>query len=265
MCIIWRIVDDNSFVKPAAVIGRRILRFEQVTSTNDLVRQLAERGEAEGLVVTAEEQTSGRGRLGRRWIAPPRTSLQLSILLRPPLAPHQALSLTPMAALAVSRSLRDEFDLAPCLKWPNDVLVNEKKCAGILLETSIVGDALAFAILGVGINVNFSMRAEAPELAPFATTLADELHQDVDRAVLERALLASLDDYYARLCAGENFLEEWRAQMSTLGRNVRVQTPWGIEEGVAEDVDADGALFLRRGEEIVKLYAGAVTVLKDES
>ncbi len=251
------------------MIGRKIIHYNQVTSTNDIIREWAELGEADGLVVTAEEQTQGRGRLGRKWVVPSGTSVQLSALLRPPLAPLDAHRLTQMAALALTATLRELVrakggspPAAVALKWPNDVLLNGKKCAGILAETGIAAEWLAFAILGIGLNVNYSMR-DYTELAPFATTLADELGHPVNRDALEEALLAELDAYYARLCAGDDFLTEWRGQLTTLGRAVRVATSSGIEEGIAQDVDTDGALLLRQGERVLRLYAGDVTLLKD--
>lgn len=259
-----RVYDSTASMNSTRIIGRHILRCDRVTSTNDRAREFAAESEPEGLVITAEEQTAGRGRMGRQWHAPPRTSIQLSLLLRPPLAPHQAPRLTAIAALALTAALRAEWGLTPTLKWHNDVLLHDKKCAGILVETAITGDALSYAIVGIGVNVNFSMPAAYPDLAPFATTLADELGHAVDRAALERALLERLDAYYARLRAGEDFLDEYRAHLSTLGRAVRAETPWGIEEGIAEDVDLDGALCLRCNGKTIKLIAGDVTLLKDQ-
>ncbi len=243
-------------------IGREVERYEQVVSTNDRVRERAEQGAAEGLVIVAEEQTAGRGRMGRRWLAPKGSSLQFSILLEPPLAPWEAFRLTQIAALAISSTLRREFGLSPALKWPNDVLLNEKKCAGILIETALEGDALAFAILGIGLNVNYSM-CDYPDLAAFATTIQDELGHPADRDELEAALLSKLDEYYGRLRAGEDFYTEWREQVSTLGRPIRVSTPQGILTGIAEDVARDGALLLRCNGRLIPLYAGDVTVLRD--
>ncbi len=246
------------------IIGRRIIHYDRVTSTNDLVREWAENGEPEGLVIAAEEQTAGRGRLGRQWIGPRGTSLQFSVLLRPPLAAAQTARLTPLAALALAATLREELGLRPGLKWPNDVLLNEKKCAGILVETSFEADRLSYAVLGVGLNVNYSMR-EFADLAPFATTLLDELGREVNRDALERAIIKSLDAHYARLLAGDDVFSEWRSQLTTLGRYVRVVTPNGIEEGLAEDIAPDGALVLRQEGRTLRLYAGDVTLAREST
>jgi len=254
------------------IIGRKIVRYEQVQSTNDLLREWADRAEPEGLVITAEEQLAGRGRMGRKWVVPPGTSLQLSILLRPPLAPLYAQRITQMAALAVARTLEQEFGLRPMLKWPNDVLLGEqnctreaagmwRKCAGILTETSVRGEMLEYAILGIGLNVNYTMRVY-PELAQSATTLQDAVGREIDRAALERVLLGTLDSYYARLKHGEDLLPEYRSKLNMLGQVVRVATSNGVLEGIAQDVDGDGALVLYDGMKLKKLYAGDVTVLK---
>lgn len=243
------------------IIGRKILRFDEVQSTNDLAREFGEAGEPEGLVITAESQRAGRGRLGRKWIVPHGTSIQLSILLRPSLPIAKVQQITQFAGLAVARTLRADYNLAPTLKWPNDVLLNGKKWSGILCETSIEGIAIAYVILGIGLNVNYSMR-EFPDLLPYATTISDELGHSVNRGGLERALLANLDDYYARWRQGSNFLDEYRGALDMLGAAVRVATPTGVIQGIAQDIDADGALILEHDQTSVRLLAGDVTILK---
>lgn len=258
----------------APIIGRTILRCDRTASTNDAAREYAERGEPEGLVITAEEQTAGRGRMGRRWLAPYGTSLQLSALLRPPLAPQAAARLTQMAALAVAAALEQTLALHPALKWPNDVLLPIpapdtaagtgrvwRKVAGILTESALRDDALDYCVLGIGLNVNFSMSGY-PELASSATTVQDVVGHPVDRAALERALLAQLNRYYARICRGASVLEEYCARLGMLGDRVRVSTPDGILEGIAARVAEDGALVVTQGKREFTLYGGEVTLLK---
>jgi len=244
------------------IIGREILRYVQVESTNDLAREHAERGEPEGLVIAAQEQSAGRGRMGRKWIAPRDTSLQLSILLRPPLAPQHAPRVTMMAALALVKTLERALNVQPTLKWSNDVLLNGKKVAGILTESSVQGDALDSIVLGIGLNVNYTMRVY-PELAPFATTLQDVMGHEVERTQLEQTLLVELDRYYARVGRGETLVDEYRAYLAMLGQRVRVARHADILEGIAADVDDDGALILQQDDVRVKLYAGDVTILKN--
>lgn len=248
------------------VIGSRILRLGSVTSTNDLAREYAERGEEEGLVIWAEEQTAGRGRMGRRWLAPSRTSLQFSILLRPPISSQKAIRLTQFSALAIVQTLRDELGLSPTLKWHNDVLLGSKKCGGILVESRMEEDHIISAVVGIGLNVNFTMQQAVPELASIATTISDELGRNVDREALASALLANLDRSYSHLCAGQDLTQEWRSQLSTIGTFVRIQSPWGNEEGVARDVDADGSLLLEQPDgTIAKVAVGEVIPHREPS
>lgn len=262
----------------SVVIGREIRRFAQVASTSDLARELAEQGADEGLVISAEEQIAGRGRLGRKWLVPANTSLQFSVILRPALEPAFAFRLTQMAALAVARTLTAQFSLQPILKWPNDVLLpiarnreynstydaasDARKVAGILTESTLRGDAIEFCILGIGLNVNFSMQVY-PDLAPFATTLQDVMGHAVDRAALEQALLAQLDAAYRALGEGWDPLPEYRARVAMLGQTIHVQTASGAVTGIASDIAPDGALVLARDGDTLKLYAGDVTIAKE--
>lgn len=244
------------------------MRYEQVESTNTLARECAEQGEPEGLIITAEEQLAGRGRFGRKWSVPRGTSLQFSIILRPPLAPQYAWRVMPMAALAIATTLEQELSIPSILKWSNDVLVTDatgvrKKVSGILTESSVQGDSLAYVILGIGLNVNYTMR-DYPELAPNATTIQDFLGHLVDRANLETALFARLDHYYSRIRHGETLMDEYRTHLGTLGQQIRVANHDTILEGIAYSIDEDGALILRQEHGDVKLYAGDVTILKDK-
>lgn len=237
------------------------MRYAQVESTNTLAREQAEQGQAEGLVITAEEQLAGRGRMGRKWTVPRGTSLQCSVLLRPPLAPQHATRITPMAALAVAAMLEHELHLQPALKWPNDVLLDGKKVCGILTEAGLLGDSVSYVILGIGLNINYAMR-DYPELAPRATTLQDVLGHASDISQIERALFAELNYYYARLVSGESLVNEFRARLDMLGQPIQVANQDKIMQGIAEDIDEDGALILRQGDATVRLFAGDVTVVK---
>jgi BirA family biotin operon repressor/biotin-[acetyl-CoA-carboxylase] ligase len=245
-------------------IGRRIERHAVVESTNDIVRAAAQRGEPEGFVVTAEEQLAGRGRFGRKWIVPRGTSLQISVLLRPPLAPSATARVVRMAALALCETLVNHLQLAPTLKWPNDVYLNGRKVAGILLESSIRGDAVEYVILGIGLNVNYTMRVY-PELAPYATTLQDVLGHEIDRSPLEDALLNALNTQYRALLFGDDLLDEYRARLDMLGKPIQVATPGGTVRGIAQAVTDDGALVISTDKANISVYAGDVTVLKESS
>ncbi len=149
-------------------LGRRILLYEQVDSTNSLAKALAAEGEPEGTVIIAEEQTAGRGRLGRTWLAPAGTALLLSVILRPCLMPERIQALTMMTALALRDALLLSTALRAEVKWPNDVLLSGRKAAGILTEARTMGTSVEFAVVGIGLNVNVAFCQEAPAYPPDA-------------------------------------------------------------------------------------------------
>src|SRR5258706_1416600 len=146
--------DLLSLVSGNRVIGRDIRVFEETTSTNDVIERLARDGVPEGVVVFAEAQSKGRGRLGRKWISPPRKGLWLSVLLRPGLRPDAATQLTVVAATALALAIRQTTNLIPQIKWPNDILIRGKKVAGVLTELSAELDRINHIVLGIGIDVN---------------------------------------------------------------------------------------------------------------
>ena len=244
------------------MLGQHVEYRARVESTNDVARPIADAGAADGSLVIADEQTAGRGRLGRAWIAPPRTSLLMSIILRPNLAPHQTARVAMAVALGACDGIRAATGLDAQLKWPNDILLRGKKCGGILAESSTVEERVEYVIVGLGLNVNFA-RAAVEGIPADATTIADELGAPTPRAPLVQVVLRAIERYYLRLRAGDNLREEFAARLTTLKQRVHAQAPWGAEEGVAEDVDDDGALLLRRADgSTVRLIAGDVTLAR---
>ncbi|MDP2743500.1 MAG: biotin--[acetyl-CoA-carboxylase] ligase [Dehalococcoidia bacterium] len=241
------------------LIGRRVVYLAQAASTNEVAKGLARRRAAEGTVVLADEQTAGKGRLGRAWTSPPGASILLSVILRP--TASQLPKLTMMAALATARAVETATGLSTRLKWPNDVMMGGKKAGGILLEAEITGERPTFAVVGIGLNVNFDVRT-APEIPETATSISLELGHDFPRQELLLALLEELESAYLALKAGGPIREEWRARLETLGRRVRVARMMGPpEEGVAEDVDEQGQLLLRRADgSLLALSEGDVSL-----
>lgn len=245
---------------PTKLIGRRVMVYQRLGSTNDKAKRLAEVGEPEGTLVIADEQTAGRGRLQRLWWAPPGTALLMSLIFRPDLAPHQAQRLTMLCSLAICEAITGTTGLAPAVKWPNDVLLRGRKVCGILTELGLKGPRLAYAVVGMGININVDF-SEVGELAHTATSLAQELGHEVSRLELLRAILVGIDKRYARLRAGENPHAEWAARLATLGQRVVVTTPSEQLRGIAVGVDDDGALFLRdENGRLRRILAGDVTL-----
>jgi BirA family biotin operon repressor/biotin-[acetyl-CoA-carboxylase] ligase len=238
-------------------VGRRLEYRATVGSTQELARELARAGAAEGTVVLAGRQTAGRGRLGRSWISP-RGGLYLTVILRPPTRHLKALVI--IAALAVARAVERLTGLQTSLKWPNDVLVAGRKVSGILSESELVGEGVSYVLVGIGVNVNSDM-AGYGEAAPLATSVMTELGREVPREALAAGILNEFEALYLAAQAGEPIDQEWRARLGMLGKEVRVRFGEQVEEGLAEDVDRDGSLILRRADgSRVTIAAGDVAV-----
>ena len=238
-------------------IGQNILYYSSVTSTNDIARQQALMKAPEGTAVIAESQTTGRGRLKRAWVSP-QGNIAVTIILYP--AMENIHYLTMLAALAVLRSIEKTTRLKCQLKWPNDVLINNKKVCGILLESQAASDSVDYVIIGIGINVNMKL-SDYPEIASIATSLADETGEEVSRPVLLRNLFLEMEKLYLCLQAGESPLSEWRDNLVTLGKNIYVRSGDDVFEGIAESVADDGSLMLRCADgKLLKFMAGDVTL-----
>lgn len=230
-----------------SVVGREIVHLDSTTSTNDIAKSLAREGAADGTVVLAEAQTAGRGRLGRQWLSPPGASILCSVVLRPHLASEQAFYLTVVCSLAIGQAVKRMTGLQPYLKWPNDILIEDRKVVGVLTEMELVEKKLTWAVVGFGLNVNFDPR-DLPDLGQEASSLSLELGRDVSRAELLIEILQELDSRYASLTSGGllSIFEEWKLNLGTLGRSVRITSPEAVVEGVASTVDIDGALIVRK-------------------
>jgi len=250
---------------PVKVVGRDIRVFQETSSTNDVAEKLARDGAPEGVVVFAESQTKGRGRLGRHWLSPAKKGLWFSVLLRPDLRPQAATQLTVAAATSLARAIRSQTGLQPEIKWPNDILLGGKKAAGILTELSAELDHIRYVIIGVGVDVNVAALDFPPELRKLATSLRIESGQPVSRADLAVAVLRELDADYARIYGGgfEALADEWEERCSTLGRNVSIHIGNRNVAGRAESLDADGALLVRTQHgRLERIIGGDVTVEK---
>jgi BirA family biotin operon repressor/biotin-[acetyl-CoA-carboxylase] ligase len=243
------------------VVGRRVFSFESIDSTNACARMLAETGMEEGTVVLADHQTMGRGRLGRSWTSESGTSLLLSFILRPGLLNEEAGILSFYAAVAAARAIEEIGKVSVECKWPNDLLINSKKCGGILLESSMGKDQLNYCVVGIGINVN-QVRFDPP-LDSRATSVFLERGGTVNRLLLLRRLLVGLDDLYADITAGlfDRIVHDWRSRCTMLGNNVTVAQAAKEFTGRAVDVRSDGGLILDLGTRTEVFHAGDVTVL----
>ncbi|GAA0677245.1 biotin--[acetyl-CoA-carboxylase] ligase [Natronoarchaeum mannanilyticum] len=218
---------------------------ESVPSTNAVARDLADDG-ASDVVVLADEQTGGRGRLDREWSSPS-GGVWLSIVLRPDLPPARVPVITLAAAVAITDAAR-EAGVDAEIKWPNDVLVGERKLAGILTEMEGEADRVSWVIPGLGINAN----VDAEELPEGATSIQAEVGV-IERRLFVQRLLERFDELRSD---PEAVLDAWRERASTLGRDVRVETPDGVVEGEAIDVELPGTLLVETDDGVVRVHAG---------
>jgi BirA family biotin operon repressor/biotin-[acetyl-CoA-carboxylase] ligase len=240
-------------------LGQRVVTYEVVDSTNAVAKTLAAQGAAEGTLVIADEQTAGRGRLDRRWLAPPGTSLLFSLIFRPQVAVARAAALTMICGLGVREAVREITALPAQLKWPNDIVLRGRKVGGILTELSTSGQHLQWVVVGIGLNVNLPVALLPAEFG--ATSLQHELGQPISRVRLLQQTLLCIEHRYVKLQAGQWPLLEWSVALETLGQRVQLCTAEGAVEGLAEAVDDQGALLLRLDDgQLRKIAVGDVAV-----
>lgn len=244
-------------------LGREFIFEPSVGSTMDVARGAAAHGAPEGTVCAADEQTAGRGRLGRSWVNPPAVNLASTLILRPPTAILRQIAM--MTPLAIAQAVEEVCGLRPDLKWPNDVQIGGKKLAGILIETDFADPEHPVVYVGAGINVNFDPR-EHEEIRGIATSLRAELEREVDREALLAAYLGRFEGLYDDAKAGRSPHAAWKSRLVTLGQRVHVSSQGGEIDGVAEDVDADGSLLVRQGDgTLAEIEAADVTLRDQES
>lgn len=255
--------DDTVVPLATRRVGRPLWHYARVSSTMPLAHDLAAAGAAEGAVIIADEQTAGRGRRRRSWFAPPGSAILCSILFRPPLPPDRLFPLTAAIAVGLCVGVERATGLAPRVKWPNDLLLDGRKLAGVLASTRLAGGTLDHVVVGFGLNVG--LRPDdlpALDRAAPPTSLAVALGAAPDRVAVLTAVLTAIDDAYDLLLNGqvERIMDEWRARLAGLGESVRVETDTGPVEGTLTGTDADGALLLQTAGGAVRLLTGDVTL-----
>lgn len=244
-------------------VGRVVHWFEEIGSTNDRAKELADEGAEHGEVVVAEAQTAGRGRRGRAWASPARRNLYFSVVLRPDLPPARAPELTLVGSVALCDALR-QAGVDAGIKWPNDLLVAGKKIAGILTELAAEPDKVDWVVLGAGVNVNARLEDFPEEVRGEATSLLLERGQAAPRVLFAAACFTALETWLDRHDE-EGFAvirEGWRARSVTLGREVAVKVDGRELTGVAEDIDEAGALLVRTAAGLERVLSGDVQLLR---
>ncbi len=242
-------------------LGRKVHSYAELESTNDEAHRLAEAGAGHGEVVVADLQTKGRGRRGRRWVAPAGKALTLSVILRPSIPPARAPELTLAAAVAVCEAAREMGAHPARIKWPNDVEVRGKKLAGLLTEMLAETERVRHVVLGLGLNVSLTAHDFPDDLRQNATSLLIEKGERIPRPLVAAQVLEHLEEWLT-MHETEGFgpvRDRWRELSSTLGRHVCIDGDGGPLEGDAVDLAEDGALMVRGpAGELVRVVAGDV-------
>ncbi len=229
--------------------GRELHFYPEVGSTNLIAQELGRKGEGEGTVVVADDQTAGLGRAGKSWFSPPRVNLYCSVLLRPPVLAREATLLSLVGAVATTEAIRREGALA-FIKWPNDVLIEGRKVAGILAEADFRGEHINYVALGIGVNLNVSravLKKGLGKVAEGATSLKEAMGKEVDRARFAAALFSQLEGWYQRYLQGgrELILRAWLERSMMMGRRIRVKINGRTLTGIVWGLDDYGLLLVR--------------------
>ncbi|MBQ3621112.1 MAG: biotin--[Methanosarcinaceae archaeon] len=241
------------------LFGRNIIYYEEAGSSNDIAKSIAADSE-EGTIVVVEQQTGGRGRLGRSWSSP-KGGITFSIILKPKIALGAASRLTLMTGLCVANVMR-AYGLNARIKWPNDVLIDGDKICGILTEVEAEIDTVKFVVIGIGINANISLRDMPEEMRENTTTIRDHLGRSIDRVDFLKKLLYEMEQQYIRFSTVPftEILSDIVALSDTIGRSLKVVTPNRIIEGKAVGISQSGALLIRKEDgEIEEIIAGRCT------
>ena len=241
------------------VFGSACIHFDSIASTMNEAFRLAMEGASEGTVIVAETQTKGRGRLGRTWSSPKSKGIYCSVILRPSGAPADVAPLTLLTAVALSEAVERMTSVRPLIKWPNDLLVHEKKLSGILTEMRAETDRIEFVVVGIGLNVNSASR----QLVPEAVSLRQVLGHSVSRVALFQEILRSLEVRYRDMQKNgfRPALAAWKERSATLGRKVCFQEKGDMVEGLAVDLDADGGLLVKLASgKIIKKVSGDIVI-----
>lgn len=245
-------------------LGKNLYCFDEIDSTNNELKRGYEANHdiADGTLAVTDNQTAGRGRRGRNWDTPVGVNIAMSFLLKPNFTPDKASMITILAALSVAKATEKVSKCECKIKWPNDVLINNRKYCGILTEMSCEADYIHYAIVGIGINVNTEEFPE--EIAGIATSVYLEKKEKIQRAQLVAEIITAFEEYYEEFCSSlslKPFIEEYDAKLASNGRGVRVLDPKGEFEGVAKGINEEGELIVEKtnGETAI-VYSGEVSV-----
>ncbi|MHC2994543.1 MAG: biotin--[acetyl-CoA-carboxylase] ligase [Candidatus Atribacteria bacterium] len=244
-------------------IGQKIYYFTELESTNIMAKEKVSHKEEEineGTVIIAERQSAGKGRLGRKWFSPT-GGIWLSIILYPQLSPSYIPRITLMTAVAVVKAIERCAQIKGQIKWPNDILINEKKVCGILTEMSVELDLINWVVVGIGINVDIKKQEFPEDIREKTTSLKEALRKEISRVRLVQIFLKEFERYYELLKKREIslILKEWKSYSHTLGKKIKINIGENIVTGEAIDVNEKGELILKKkGGELIEIISGTI-------
>lgn len=250
-----------------SVFGRKdIFYFDTIDSTNNKAKELAAGGAPEGSIVIAEQQSAGRGRKGRSWLSSSGEGLCISLILRPIIPPTEVSKLTLMTAVAISEALLNFTDIELKIKWPNDILVNGKKLAGILTEMSMEVDAIDYVIVGLGLNINSKKSSFSDEVKEIATSIQIETGNVFSRAMIVKLFLSWFEKLYFEVQEKgfHTIIKRWKELSNIIGKKVSVNEAGQTLIGTVKDIAEDGTLILIDvNKQIQKIISGDVIIIDD--
>lgn len=256
-------------IKPlltSSCIGKRILHYEEINSTNDKLRILAKDGENEGTVVIANSQTDGKGRLQREWISDKDKNIYMSMLIKPNIPPYVASGITQVVAISVVKALETIYNLDFSIKWPNDIILNGKKVCGILTEMDGEIDKLNYIIIGIGVNVNQEIISE--EIKDKATSLLIESKKNADRRQIIASILNEFEKNYNifKVNGISTFVDKLKNYSALMNKRVKVSTSYKTIVGDVIDIDNEGYLVVRTETgEIKNIISGDISIRGENS
>jgi len=253
------IAEEVTLGLDTKVIGKDIYYFKSLPSTNLFAKKLVKDGVKEGAIIVSDIQLSGRGRKNRNWLSP-EGGLWFSVVLYPHIPPERSMLLTMASSVAIVQGIKETTDLYPVIKWPNDILINDKKVCGILTELDAEMDCINYTIIGIGINVNNKL---SEDLQKKATSLIQETGSQVSRVKLLRSILKCFDENYSKLISGdyESIRDSWFFHANIVGREILVHGEKTMLKGVVSSVDESGCLILDTGDGRVRVVSGDVEYL----
>lgn len=231
------------------IFSKKIEIFENIESTNTFANEIAGKGAPEGTVIIAEEQNAGKGRMGRIWVSPKYANLLMSVIIRPEIHVEEIFALNMVMALAVTDAIKDIFGLNAKIKWPNDIYLNMKKLGGILTEISAKGREIDYAVVGLGLNVNWKPETVSEMRYP-AICLSEEVGYEVSREKIISTILIKLELFYRMVSKGlaNKLLKLWSDRSILTGKTVEIDTGTGTVSGRVFGIDRRGSLIIESEE-----------------